>query len=82
MINVDVYVPALDRIYNFNLDEESAIYVLVEEIAELICQKEHSSLDGEKERFVMGSVDQGINFDSGDSLREYSVKNGEKLILV
>ena len=48
MITVDVYIPAMDRIYNFNLDEESPIQVLVEEISELICKKEHSSLDGER----------------------------------
>lgn len=82
MITVDVYIPAMDRIYNFNLDEESPIQVLVEEISELICKKEHSSLDGDKTGFVMGSVDRGINFRPGESLRAYSVKNGEKLILV
>ncbi len=82
MINVDVYVPALDRIYNFNLDEESKISVLIEEISELICKKEHSSLDGMKDRFIMGSIDEKASFNSGYSLREYSVKSGEKLILV
>lgn len=82
MINVDVFVPALDRVYNFNLDEESRISVLIEEISELICQKEHSLLAGEKERFVMGSVDRKINFNPKSSLKGYSIKNGEKLILV
>ncbi len=82
MITVDVYIPAMDRVYNFNLDEDSKIRVLIEEISELICKKEHSSLEGEKERFVMGSMDRKINFRTDSSLREYSVKNGEKLILV
>ena len=82
MIKVDVYVPSLDRMYNFNLDEESRISVLIEEISELICQKEHSVLDGEKDRFIMGSVDKELNFNPKYSLREYSIKNGEKLILV
>lgn len=82
MIIVDVYVPALDRIYNFNLDEDSKIAVLVEEISELICRKERSVLDGEKERFIMGSIDKKINLNPQYSLREYSIKNGEKLILV
>ena len=82
MINVDVYVPALDRIYNFNLDEESKISVLIEEISELICKKEHSSLDGEKDRFIMGSIDEKESFNPSCSLKEYSIKSGEKLILV
>ena len=74
MINVDVYVPALDRVYNFNLDEESRIAVLIEEISELICQKEHSALAGDKERFVMSSVDKKVNFNPRSSLKGYSVK--------
>ena len=32
MINVDVFVPAMDRIYNFNLDEEATINALIAEI--------------------------------------------------
>lgn len=82
MILVDVYVPSLDRVYDFNLDEDSKISVLIEEISELICKKEHSQLDGEKTRFVMGSFDRKINFNPQYSLSEYSIKNGEKLILV
>lgn len=82
MILVDVYVPALDRVYNFNLDEDAKIAVLIEEISELICKKEHSELDGVKTRFVMGVVDRKVNFNPKYSLREYSVKNGERLILV
>ena len=81
MINVDVYVPSLDRVYNFNLDEELKLSVLIEELSELICKKEHSLLEGEKERFIMGSIDQRLNFNSEYSLKEYSVKNGERLIL-
>lgn len=82
MINVDVYVPSLDRVYNFNLDEDSKILVLIEEISELICQKEHSVLDGDKNRFIMGTIDERKNFNPNCSLKDYSVKNGEKLILV
>jgi len=82
LINVDVYVPAMDRNYNFNLDEEASIKFLIDEISELICKKEHSSVDGSKEMFVMGSADKKINFNSNHSLKDYSVKNGDSLILV
>lgn len=82
MILVDVYVPSLDRTYNFNLDEDSKISVLIEEISELICKKEHSVLDGAKDWFIMGAVERKINFNPEYCLREYCIKNGEKLILV
>lgn len=82
MISVDIFVPAMDRTYQFNLDEEARISFLVDEISELICRKEHSGLSGEKECFLLGSLDRGIRFGSGHSLREYSIKNGDTLILV
>lgn len=82
MINVDVYVPAMDRTYNLNLDESAEISFLIEEISELICKKEHSGLDGSSDLFVMGSIDHKNNFNPKSSLQEYSIKNGETLILV
>lgn len=82
MILVDVYVPSMDRVYNFNLDEDSSIQVIIDEISDLICKKEHSTLEGEQERFVMGSIDQCINFLPTCSLREYQIHNGDRLILV
>ena len=82
MINVDVYVPALDRTYNFNLDGEARISHLIGEISELICKKEQSVLDGAVEQLVMGSIERKINFNAKQSLQDYSVNNGDTLILV
>ena len=82
MINVDIYVPAMEQTYNFNLDEESEITFLIDEISELICKKEHSRLCGAKEHFIMGSADRRINFNPQYSLKDYSIKNGDTLILV
>lgn len=81
MILVDVYVPSLNRVYDFNLDEDSAISVLISEISELICKKEHSVLDGLEKEFIMGSIDGNMNFNPVHSLKEYGIKNGDKLIL-
>lgn len=82
MINVDVYVPAMNQAYNLNLDEKVRISLLIREISELICKKEHSRLDGESALFTMGSIDRSINFNSRFCLRDYSVKTGDRLILV
>ena len=82
MINVDVFVPAMDRIYNFNLDEEATINALIVEISELICKKEHSKFDKEIGSFLMGSLDRKICFDSEYPLKAFSIKNGDTLILV
>jgi len=82
MILTSIYVPSMDRDYDFNLDENVKVSVLIEEISELICKKEYSVLDGELERFVMGSVDRQVNFQPQYTLKELDVKNGERLILL
>ena len=82
MINVDIYVPPMNHTYNFNLDEESPIQDLIDEIAELICKKEHSELGGDSKGFVLASLDQDICLNPGNCLREYSIKNGDQLLLV
>ena len=40
MIMVDVTVPSIGRQYNFSLEEQASISMLIAEITEVICQKE------------------------------------------
>ena len=44
MIMADVYVPSIGRQYDFSLDEQAQISHLIQEIAEVICQKENCNL--------------------------------------
>ena len=46
MIMADVYVPSIGRQYDFSLDEQATIGLLIPEIAEVICQKENCTLGG------------------------------------
>ena len=39
MILVDVFVPSMNNNYEFQLDENTKLDVLIEEITEIICQK-------------------------------------------
>ena len=82
MINVDIFVPTVNRTYNCKVDEDSRISLLVEELTELISKKERNTLKGNQNQLILGSVDKGMIFDRAHSLREYSVKNGETLVLV
>lgn len=82
MINVDVFVPAINHTYNCKVDEEARISVLVEELTELISKKERNSMKGDQEVLLLGSVDKGTIFEISHSLKDYSIKNGETLILV
>ena len=39
MILVDIYVPGANQTYDFNVDENAKIALLLEEISGMICQK-------------------------------------------
>ena len=44
MILVDVYVPSVDKTYDFQLSEKSKISIIIEEITEMVERKEHSKI--------------------------------------
>ena len=47
MIVVNVSVPALEKVYNFSVEEKARVGELVEELVELIIQKEGVPFGGE-----------------------------------
>lgn len=82
MIMVDVYVPSVGREYDFEIDENAPISLVIEEISAMVCQKEQCVLSGDvKELMLCDSKTRKI-LSSGDSLRECCIGVGAKLILV
>ncbi|MBQ6787679.1 MAG: hypothetical protein IJO85_08155 [Lachnospiraceae bacterium] len=82
MILVDVFVPSVDNVFDFQLDEDVKIGMLVEEIGEMICQKEHSHLDGKMEKLLLCSLDNRQILPKNVTLAECGVKTGGKLMLL
>lgn len=82
MIMVDVTVPSIGRRYDFNLEEQAQISVLIAEISEIICQKENCVLGGENEELVLCSAEQSMILSPEATLSQYGIANGSHLILV
>ena len=82
MIMVDVVVPSVDKTYNFALNENVSVDTVVEEISEMIEQKEKITLVGNVSEFGLYDSDQKIALPKGNTLQECAIKNGSKLILV
>ncbi|MCI1722773.1 MAG: hypothetical protein LKM41_08170 [Lachnospiraceae bacterium] len=82
MIVVNVTVPGLEKVYNMNLEEKAPVSELIEEIAELIAQKEHAPLNGDIHEMILGSIDRGLQFRKDRCLRDYGITVGAELILV
>lgn len=82
MVLVDVYVPSVNNTYDFQLDEDVRIGMLIEEIGEMVCRSEHCQLDGRMEKLLLCSMDNREIISKRTTLKEYGVKNGAKLMLL
>lgn len=82
MILVDIYVPSVDKTYDFQLNEGIDIRTVVEEISEMIGQKEHSKIVGSTGDLFLCHYKTKRILDKGESLREAGVVTGDKLLLV
>ena len=53
MILVDIYVPSIGNTYDFQLDEEVPVGNVIEEISEMIGQKEHCRIVGDMTKLML-----------------------------
>lgn len=82
MIMVDVFVPAVGKSYDFNLDEEVKINMIIEEISEMIAHKEQTEIVGDVEKLLLCDKDSQRILPSDQTLQDCMVSTGNKLILV
>lgn len=81
MIIVNVRVPAMEKIYNFSLEERAKVRDLIEEITELISQKENVPFQGDLEEVILCSVENGEQCGKDHCLSDYGIVDGAELIL-
>ena len=82
MILVDIYVPALDKTYDFQVDETVQTEKLIMEIAEMIENDVKSGKKIEAEKLLLCSFDQEKILHKHGSLQSYGIRNGSRLLLV
>lgn len=81
MILVDVYIPAVEQMYDFRLEETCCPDMIIGEICEMVEQKEQMMPD-EKERYLLfdASLRRALSYEK--TLEESGVTDGHLLILV
>lgn len=82
MILVDIYIPSLDKTYDFQVDENVSVENLIVEIAEMIGNETKSGDSFSAEKFMLCSMDQNIILQKKGTLQAYGIKNGSRLMLV
>lgn len=80
MIIVDIVVPIIDVTYDFSIDENTAIGTIVEDIVDLVMQKEGVDMDGAPEMQLF-SFSQRRALDSSKTLEECGIDTGDRLVL-
>ncbi len=82
MIMVEISVPALDKEYDFQLDDYAPVSMLTEEIAEMVCHREQSSLVGQEKDMVLCHFESRRILPEERNLHSLGVKTGDKLLLL
>ena len=82
MILVDIYVPLMESTYDFKVDEDAEISVLVEELAEIICQHARwPRTGGAKGMFLCDKQTRQI-LPENATLASLGVTSGRQLMLI
>lgn len=82
MIVVDVAVPSVEQVYDFALDENAQIALVIEEIAGMISQKERCVLCGSRDELLLCTYGGKAVLDRRATLKESGIVTGSRLLLV
>lgn len=81
MIYTDVYVPSVDKTYNFRLNEEVLIGDIISEIADMIERYEQNHYVGDRSKICIFDKEKRIPLCRENTLDDYDIKSGAQLIL-
>lgn len=82
MILVDIYVPSIGNTYDFQLDEDVPVCSVIEEISEMIGQKEHCQIVGDMKKLMLCAGKDRRILGKDCTLAECRINTGDSLILV
>ena len=82
MVLVDVYIPSVDEIFDFMLDENIEVEKIILEIFEIITKKMQIGSDQDIDNFMLYHMDLGRALEKGRTLASSGVKNGSRLMLI
>ena len=82
MILVDVFVPSVNQSYDFQLNEQIPVGSVIEEIAEMVGQKERCEIVGNIKELVLCDISTSYILNNQCTLQEEGIQTGKRLILV
>lgn len=80
MLVIDVEIPDLGQVYEFELNEEKKTGRLIKEMIGIIALKEGKQVSGEEQMLLYAYRSESI-LQKELTLKEQGIRNGEKLVL-
>lgn len=77
---VDLYVPALNEIFDFEIDEEIPVSDVISGMKELLEEAEHVRL--EEKEYALYALQQGILLSLKSTMSQQHIQSGEQLIWI
>lgn len=83
MVLVDIYVPAIDQTFDFNLNEGALTASVLEEVGEMIAQMTQNGQEklAEVGKLVMCNMDNKTILPENMSLSQCGIHNGTRLLV-
>lgn len=82
MIIVDVEFVAIDRCYDFKLDDTVSISKIIDDMCEIISQKEGYESVKDPRKLILCNRSKGQILSQSATLQSYGVASGDLLMLV
>ena len=82
MLHVEIEVPALEKKYEFSLNENAKVKVIIEEIAAVIAQYEQKTWKTEGSPLLLCDCGRHRILPLGKTLYECRTKQGSQLMLI
>ena len=82
MILTDIYIPSVDEVFDFELDEHAQIQQIIKEIIEMIAKRTKSVSIGHEEDFLLYNMSKKTALREDTTLSLCGVVNGDRLMLI
>ena len=82
MILVDIYVPSVDRTFDFELNEDTLLDELIRKIQDILSYFLHMEKRETEGSFLLCSYEKQRILDENQTLRQNGITNGAHLLLV
>ena len=82
MILIDIYMPVMNKKYNFQVDESALIGDVLFQIKDMICLQEQCIIAGNPDELMLWDKEKKIQLSLEATLEDYEIKTGSRFLLV